>query len=91
MSDSKTFKKNVIDRQIARGGGTSDPSGMRMEDYMASGGGAGRNFMYLEDFQKEQLEAVVVVYGLLKERRLLRGFSCIQDTRAYSEEFVSLS
>lgn len=88
MSDSKTFKRNLIDRQIARGGGgASDLNNLRMEDY---GGGMRQTaFMDLEDYQREQLEAVVLVYGLLKERRLLQGFSCIQDTRAYAEDYVS--
>lgn len=49
-----------------------------------------RAFMTLEEWQKRQLEAVVFCYDLLKEQGLLKGFSCIGDTRAYTETFVRL-
>ncbi len=45
--------------------------------------------MTLEEYQKQQLEAVVFCYDLLKAQGLLRGFACLQDTRAYTESFVS--
>jgi hypothetical protein len=45
--------------------------------------------MALEEYQKQQLEAVVFCYDVLKEQGLLRGFACIQDARAYTESFVS--
>lgn len=50
-----------------------------------------RAFMALEEWQKLQLEGVVFCYDLLKEQGLLKGFACIQETRAYTESFVSPS
>lgn len=47
-----------------------------------------RAFMALEEWQKRQLEAVVLCYDVLKEQGLLRGFACIGDTRAYTDSFV---
>lgn len=40
-------------------------------------------------YQKEQLEATSLVYEVLKEKKLLRGFSCLQDVKAYNDAYVS--
>lgn len=45
--------------------------------------------MAFEQYQKEQLEATSLVYEVLKEKKLLRAFSCVADVKAYSEAFVS--
>ena len=42
----------------------------------------------MEAYQKQQLEAVCFCYDYLKQQGLLRGFACIQETRAYTESFL---
>ena len=85
ISDSKTFRQNLQEQLMDEAGGqggdsTSDPAPFSSPR---------ASFMYLEDSQRRQLEAVALVYDLLKERNLLRAFASLQDTRAYAGSYVS--
>jgi len=94
LSNTQTFRDNLLDRR-ARGllppnerGSLFLPNNNNKNNNNGFMANPGRAFMYLEEYQKAQLESITYVYSVLKERGLLKAFACIQEVRGYQENYL---